>query len=122
MEVEGIIIQVLPTEKSKPEAAKAWTKVDFIVETEGQYPKKVCINSFNDKIPPSQLAIGNKVKVDVNLESREYNGKWYTTVSAWKMEVISSNGNTPQAQPYTQPTNSQPFAATTADPNGDLPF
>lgn len=110
MEVEGKIIEVLAVQKSAEGAAKSWTKVDFIVETESQYPKKICINSFNEKIPSSQLVVGSKVKVDINLESREYNGKWYTTVSAWKMEVLYQVPNTPDAQeqPASNPNYQEP--------------
>jgi len=118
MEVEGRIIEVLAVQKSAEGAAKAWTKVDFIVETEGQYPKKVCINSFNGKIPESQLVVGNKVKVSVNIESKEFNGKWYTTVNAWKMEVLEAA----QQQSYAPPSQQAPFAAGEDNTASDLPF
>ena len=118
MEVEGIIIAVLPVQNSVEGAAKAWSKQDFIIETEGQYPKKVCINSFNGKIPSSQLVVGSKMKVDVNLESREFNGKWYTTVSAWKAELI---GSAAQTQP-SQQAKPAPFPVVSENPVDDLPF
>jgi len=56
------------------------------LETGDQYPKKVCFNLFNDKIDQFPLAIDDQVNVSFDVESREYNGRWYTTVRAWKIE------------------------------------
>ena len=58
------------------------------METEGQFPKKICISIWGDKINESQLKIGNNLKIDFDIESREYNSKWYTDVKAWKIEVV----------------------------------
>jgi hypothetical protein len=66
-------------------------KQDIIVETDGQYPKKVCISIWGDKINEGQLQIGNLLQIDFDIESREYNSKWYTDVKAWKIEVAGAN-------------------------------
>jgi hypothetical protein len=58
-----------------------WKKQDMIVETDGQYPKKICISVWGEKINEDQL------KIDFDVESREYSGWWYTDVKAWKIEV-----------------------------------
>ena len=65
-------------------------KQDVIVETEGQFPKKVCFSIWGDKINVSQLQIGNKLKIEFDIESREYKGKWFTDIKAWKIELIGS--------------------------------
>ena len=75
-----------------------WKKQDIIVETEGQYPKKVCISIWGDKINESQLQVGSQLSISFDVESREYNGKWYTDVKAWKIDAagaakIDSSGN-----------------------------
>lgn len=59
----------------------------MIVETDGQFPKKICISVWGDKINEDQLKVGNRLKIDFDVESREYNGRWYTDVKAWKIEV-----------------------------------
>ena len=64
-----------------------WKKQDVIVETDGQYPKKVCISIWGDKIEESKLIPGNRLKIDFDVESREYNGRWYTDVKAWRVEL-----------------------------------
>ena len=66
-----------------------WKKQDIIVETDGQYPKKVCISIWGDKINEGQLQIGNLLKIDFDLESRDYNGKWFTVIKAFKVDVVN---------------------------------
>jgi len=57
-----------------------WKKQDLIVETGNNYPKKICISVWGDKNNTSVLVIGNELKIDFDVESREYNGRWYTDV------------------------------------------
>jgi hypothetical protein len=84
-----------------------WKKQEFVVETDGQYPKKVCISAWGDKADPAVLVPGRMLKIDFDLESREYNGRWYTEAKAWKIELADGNasgggyvgGNTPQTPP-----------------------
>ena len=68
-----------------------WKKKDIIVETDGQYPKKVCISIWGDKINEGQLQIGNLLQIDFDIESREYNNKWYTDIKAWKIELAGTS-------------------------------
>ena len=93
-----------------------WKKQDIIVETDGQFPKKVCISIWGDKINEGQLQMGNILHIDFDIESREYNSKWYTDIKAWKIEVAGTSiQNTPN-----NVTNTDDFI-----PNGEddvLPF
>jgi len=73
-----------------------WQKQDFIIETPGQYPKNVCCTLWGDKVNMlNNLNDGQEITVHLDLESREYNGRWYTDVKVWKLEAGSSNGTTP---------------------------
>jgi hypothetical protein len=92
MEIQGKIIAVLPITTGQGKNG-AWRSQDYVLETADQYPKKVCFNLFNDKIDKFPLAIGVIATVHFEVESQEYNGKWYTKVKAWKVE-----SSTPQAQ------------------------
>ncbi|RAR73842.1 DUF3127 domain-containing protein [Flavobacterium aciduliphilum] len=67
-----------------------WRKQDIVVETEGQYPRKICISIWGDKINENQLVVGNQLSIDFELESREFNGKWYTDVKAWKIDLVDN--------------------------------
>jgi hypothetical protein len=115
MQLTAKITHRLPIQTSTGKNGE-WKKQDIIVENDGQYPKKVCISIWGDKINEGQLQIGNLLKIDFDIESREYNSKWYTDIKAWKIEVTStSTQNTP-----TNTTNTDDFI-----PNGEediLPF
>lgn len=89
MELKGKLIQLLPLQTGTGKNGE-WKKQDVIVETEGQYPKKVCISIWGDKINTSQLQIGKLLNISFDIESREYNGRWYTDVKAWKIEAASA--------------------------------
>jgi hypothetical protein len=95
MQFTAKLTQLLPIQTGTGKNGE-WKKQDIIVETDGQYPKKVCISVWGDKINVGQLQIGNVLKIDFDIESREYNNKWYTDIKAWKIEVAgASTQNTP---------------------------
>ena len=63
----------------------------MVIETNEQYPKKIAITCWGEKVDEIQsLAEGTQVKVAINIESREYNGKWYTDIKAWRIEMAGS--------------------------------
>lgn len=85
MEIKGKIIQELTLQTGMGKKGQ-WRKQEYILETQGQYPKRVCIGIWGDKIDTLNLGVGDEATVSIELESREYNGKWYTEVRAWKVE------------------------------------
>jgi len=88
LEITGKVCQILPQQSGVGKNG-AWSKREFIIETFEQFPRKVCISVWGDKSDnlEQQHPVGSTVKATVNLESREYNGKWYTDVRAWKIET-----------------------------------
>ena len=86
MEIKGKIVQILPLQGGQTKAGGEWKKQEYILETEGQYPKKVCFNLWGDRIEQYPVAEGEEVTVSFDLDSREFNGRWYTEVRAWKIE------------------------------------
>jgi len=90
MQLTAKLTQLLPIQTGTGKNGE-WKKQDIIVETEGQYPKKVCVSIWGDKINEGQLQIGNILKIDFDIESREYNSKWYTDIKAWKIEVAGTS-------------------------------
>lgn len=86
MELSGSIIQVLPLQTGEGRNGP-WKKQDFIIETESQYPKKVCVSVWGDKIDGNLIQVGNAVTASIEVESREYNGRWYTDVRAWRLDL-----------------------------------
>lgn len=113
MEIRGKIIQLMPLQTGEGKNG-TWRKQEFVIETETQYPKKVCISAWGDKINENILTVGNKVAISFDIESREYNGRWYTDVKAWKIE-----GNAAASAPQ-QSADYQDMPS--YDINDDLPF
>lgn len=114
MQLSGKLIQLLPLQTGQGKNG-TWKKQEIILETEGQYPKKVCIAIWGDKADEKTLQVGNNLKIDFDVESREYNGRWYTDVKAWKVEIA---GTAPTAY-----NDLEPQAGESIDNlDSDLPF
>lgn len=114
MEIKGKVIQLLPMQRGMGKKGE-WKKQEFIVEVPGQYPKKVCLSCWGDKIDQFKLTVGDMVTVAVDLESREYNGRWFTEARAWK--ISKANNESPSSMPMEEP--SYPVGNGTED---DMPF
>ena len=110
MEIKGRIIYVSPLASGTSNTGKQWSKQEYVLETVEQYPKKVHFSMFNDNIV--QFMEGQSVVIQANIESREFNGKWYTQVTAWRAELDRQPQGgivTPQPQSITpQPHSSAP--------------
>jgi hypothetical protein len=111
MDINGKIFQLLPVQTGQGKNG-TWKKQEFVIETGDAYPKKVCMEVWGDKIDMNQFKPGDSVSVSFDLESREYNGRWYTGVKAWK---VVSQGSTGSMPPPPGPIDSFP-------PEDDLPF
>ena len=114
--VEGRIIQKLDVESGQS-ARGPWQKQNFIIETtDSQFPRKVCIGLWTNQIPILQsYQIGDMIRAYINIESREFNGRWYTDIRAWKLEnpalvAMPQQGMPQQGMPYTQPMAQSGYA------------
>ena len=127
MELEGRIVRRM-TVQTGTSARGAWSKQDFIFEyQEGNYPSQVCMNVWGeDKVRElEKYRDGDKVKISFNLSSREYNGRWYTDVRAWRIEPVAQAA--PAAQDAPPVSYDDPYAASSGSYNApldeeDLPF
>jgi hypothetical protein len=113
MDVKGKVIQLLQMQSGMGKKGP-WKKQEFILETQSQYPKKVCLSIWGDKVDQFNVRVGELLSVSVELESREYNGRWYTEARAWKIEKSGSSGDVP-------PPSEEPFVADNSATD-DLPF
>ncbi len=114
MELKGKVIQLLPLQTGMGKKGQ-WKKQEFIVETQAQYPKKVCLSAWGDKIDQFKVTEGDILNISVDLESREYNGRWYTEARAWKIEKSGNN------VPGPAPIGDEPFTSS-SNSTDDLPF
>lgn len=94
MEITGKLIKILEpiTGESKH---GPWKKQNFVIEIDGDYPKKICFTVWGDKVNFSEFTESDMIKVYFDIESREYKGNWFTDLKAWKAEVLKSGGSEP---------------------------
>ena len=85
LQITGEVISVLE-EKSGTGQNGEWRKQDFILETVGQYPAQICIGQWGERIDEFEVTVGETLTVHIDLKSREYNDRWYTDVTAWRIE------------------------------------
>lgn len=124
MEIQGIVVQILPPVKGTS-ARGEWTKQEVILEQKGEFGRKVCVSFWGDKaLDAAALKEGENINVSVNIESREYNGRWYTEIRVWKMMRDTS---VPMGAGTSQGYNDMPAgdfsgtAATAGGAQGDMP-
>lgn len=110
--ITGTLHKVLPQESGTGKNDKKWFKQSFVIKTNGQYPKEVCITAWGDKCDLIPQKPGTEVTVYFDPESREYNGKYYTELKFWKAESGKS-------EPVSKVTG-QSIPASNEDE--DLPF
>lgn len=141
LSIQGKIIQVMEPQGGTSRAGNQWRKQEYVLETGDNYPKKVCFNFFGDRIDQNPLQLGDYINLQFDIESREYNGRWYTDIRGWRAEKIQPGqpipgGGSPtngfaqppvdnysqqQATTFSQPQASKPDFS--ADENtDDLPF
>ena len=120
MDINGKIVSVLPLQSGESRNGQ-WKKQEFILETAGQYPRKICFNLWGDKVDQFPLTVNQEVKVYFEVESREYNNRWYTEAKAWKVETASAGSK--EDVPPPQSSQDQSWLNDTDESNeGELPF
>ena len=130
MEISGKIIQVLPEQGGiSKTSGKEWKLQAYVLETQEQYPRKVHFEVFGeDRIKANPCQLDDIVTVSFDIESREFNGRWYTSIRAWKIQQGVVDAAAPQVVPVAQPVaapqaNVETFdAAAGVDETTDLPF
>ena len=95
MKTNGKVIEILPIVTGEGKNG-TWKSQDYVIETEGQYAKKICFNVFGEKIDEYKIQLNSQVEVEFDIESREYNGRWYTTIKAWKVTTQGAMTSTTQ--------------------------
>lgn len=123
MEIKGKIIHVLPLQEGVSKAGNPWKKQEYVLETYDQYPKKVCFDLFGDKADQYRAEIGDDVVLSFDIESREYNGRWFTSIRGWKLDKVTEGAGVPPfADVAPMAVNDVPPFPAAADNNDDLPF
>lgn len=124
MTLSGKIIAELPEVSGEGKNGR-WVNKEFVLETFDQYPKKVCFQISGNMVSTTDTRVGLEVTVDFNPESREYNGRFYTTLKAWRVgRYISETEKYQQKQHNSTPDTPDVRYnhPTTMDFDNDLPY
>ncbi len=126
LEIKGKLIQVL--EEQKGESTRGpWIKQEFVIETEDQFPKQICLAAWNERATAVKgFSMGDRLKIAFDIESREYRGKWYTNLKAWSIDRETEGQsqaaptNTAAALPQAPPHSLEDIPPESS--SDDLPF
>ncbi len=126
LELIGSLIKIMPVQ-SGTSARGEWQKQEFVIKTQDNFPKDVCLNVWGaDKVADlAAFSEGELLKISFNVESREYNQKWYTDLRAWRIERASVEGDAPNqqapSQSFSQPNAQGVTPQVAQQAPGDLP-
>ena len=119
MELAGKVIAVLEPRGRVSKSGNEWKVQEYVIETHDQYPRRMCFDVFGaDKIQQFNIQVGEELNVFFDIDAREWQGRWFNSIRAWKVERVSMDAPFP-------PMNAAPaapvdFAA--SDEKDDLPF
>lgn len=110
MEITGNIKLINDTETGTSKAGKEWAKRQIVVTTSETYPQHIAIDFMGDKITQiNNFEVGNPVVVSINIRGNEYNGKYYNSISGWKIANTIGQVNNNDQQPAREKVEDLPF-------------
>jgi hypothetical protein len=130
MEITGKVVKLGGLTEGTS-ARGPWRKQDLIIETDEQYPKTVCLTCWTNQIDEIQsMTPGQLIKAQIDISSREFNGKWYTDVRVWRFDPITATTSAQPAQQAAPAVHQTPppaggpeeFFGTDSNNGDDLPF
>lgn len=123
MELKRKVYEIKPVESGEGRNG-AWQKQLIVLEMEnGKYPKKVAIQFWSDLVNHESFVQGNDISIEADVESREFNGKWYTDVKGWRINKTENNTAAPKKETsYKAPSYSEADIPPAAPIEDDLPF
>lgn len=138
MEITGKIIAVLDPVSGVSKAGREWKKREYVMEVpsnNADFPaRKVFFNFFGAAADQYVLTGGKDYKISFDIESREFNGRWFTDIRAWRAEEVQAGSGAPApsmpAPPAyhnddplgAAPGNLDSFVSESSSSNDDLPF
>lgn len=128
MDIIGKAIAALPVKSGVSQrTGEQWQSREYVIETQEQYPKKICFEVFGtDKLQEFNIRNNDLIKVHFDISAREYNGRWYNSIRAWKVEHVNQENQTKettQVQTSAPVQAAAPVAAPAAqESEDDLPF
>jgi hypothetical protein len=110
MDISGTLYKKMPVQTGVGRTGNTWSKMDFVIDFQdemGNY-KKLCLNAWGEKVALlERINIGERLNIQFDVSSREYNEKWYTDLTARRIEVVG-DGQQTAGQPLHQPSSPVP--------------
>ncbi|MBQ7362042.1 MAG: DUF3127 domain-containing protein [Bacteroidaceae bacterium] len=123
MEITGKIIAVLPERGGVSKTGNEWKMQEYVLETHEQYPRKICFNVFGaDKISQFNIQAGEEMTVSFDINAREYNGRWYNDIRAWRVERGTAPAPAPEYSPAIDAPKANAVDFGSQNEADDLPF
>ena len=127
MELAGKVIAVLEPRGGVSKNGNEWKVQEYVIETHDQYPRRMCFDVFGaDKIQQFNIQVGEELNVFFDIDAREWQGRWFNSIRAWKVERVNADAQQmpPMDAPF-PPLNAVPAAPvdfSSSDEKDDLPF
>ena len=127
MELAGKVIAVLEPRGGVSKNGNEWKVQEYVIETHDQYPRRMCFDVFGaDKIQQFNIQVGEELNVFFDIHAREWQGRWFNSIRAWKVERVNADAQQmpPMEAPF-PPLNAAPAAPvdfSSSDEKDDLPF
>ena len=91
MEISGkIIVATEPRTGTSARTGSKWVAQDFVIETHEQYPKRCVFGVFGeDRLREFNINVGDELTVSFDIDAHEYNGRWFNSLRAWRVQRAS---------------------------------
>lgn len=124
MELAGRVIAVLEPKGGTSRNGNEWKVQEYVIETHDQYPRRMCFDVFgDDKIKQFNIQIGEELNVSFDIDAREWQGRWFNSIRAWKVERVGATlPQVPPTEAPFPPVNAAPADFSMTDEKDDLPF
>ena len=119
LEIAGKVIAILEKRSGTSKSGNAWVTQEYVIETAEQYPKKCCFSLFGEeKIAACNIQIGETITAHIDIDARQWENRWFNSISAWKIERTSDTGAQAQEAPQQAPSD----IPQSVQQGADLPF
>ena len=123
MELAGKVIAVLEPRGGVSKNGNEWKVQEYVIETHDQYPRRMCFDVFGaDKIQQFNIQIGEELNVSFDIDAREWQGRWFNSIRAWKVERVGVAPQVPPKDAPFPPMTAAPVDFAATDEKDDLPF
>ncbi len=118
---------VIKLEAPQAFGTKGFRKAVCVVETQDEkFPQKIPVEASGKKadlFKDANICEGDTVTISANLQGREYNGRYFLSIAAWRVQLESEGAKEiPAARSEPEPRQPIPDAPADDDFDDQIPF